>query len=121
MPAPRPPACTSTRSSSTRGDSLRPQRMLEPPNVLSTFTVQIVLPVAASRTDRSPLAPNAYTRSPSTVGVLRGPLPRSLLNRRPLAVSHTRLPVATSNATTYSVLPRAPRVNSRPSATAIDE
>src|SRR3954469_8848181 len=108
--APRPPGLTRIRSLNTSGDSLRPHRMFEPPNLSRRLIFQNTFPVAASTTDKSPLAPNVYRRSPSTVGVERGPSPMSLLNRRPCAISQAFLPVAASYAITYSVPLRAPRV-----------
>src|SRR5687768_6879584 len=95
--------------------------MFRPRNVRSRFTVQATLPVAASIDDRSPLAPSAYSWLPSTIGVPRGPPPRSLSKRAPFCVSQTFLPVFASNAITYSLPSLAPRVYSRPCAAAKDE
>ena len=92
------------------GDSLYPQYGVTPPNCCTALTDQIFRPVSASRHVNSPVPPKAYTNWPSVVGVLRGPSPRSLRNRRPLGVSHSFRPLVRSNAITYSTSSRAPMV-----------
>ena len=81
---PAPPGLTMMRSPTTSGDSLSPQVMFCPPKSRMTFTVHATFPDAASSAVRSPLAPNAYTRVPSTVGVPRGTI--AAIVREALAV-----------------------------------
>lgn len=70
-----PPGVTTTMSPTMSGDSEYPQPGKPPPNPLLRLTCHSVFPVDASRHVTSPLPPSTYTRSPSTVGVPRGPSP----------------------------------------------
>src|SRR5262245_46291583 len=120
-----PPGVQTTLSPSIRTDSQYPQPGIDPPRSLTRFLAQTDLPSVRFRQRRSPLAPRTYTRSPSTVGVLRGPVPHWYAYP-PLAVSigvrQSSLPVAGSRAWANSLSPlsgsSAPRMTSLPLATA---
>src|SRR5262245_29445318 len=71
-----PPGVAIRLSPSSSTDSQYPQTPTAPLQSVLKFFCHTVLPVARSRQPRSPLAPRAYRRSPSTVGVLRGPPPQ---------------------------------------------
>src|ERR1022692_1111761 len=94
--APGPPGVTTTRPPSTSGDSLIPQCGPRPRKRSTMVEPQIVLPVAVSRHTSMPSAARAYRRSPSTVGVPRGPCPRDSLNGIPVWACHNCLPVLES-------------------------
>ena len=93
MPALRPPGVTMTRLPSTSGDSLISQWMLRPPKSRRMLRCQTTVPSSACRQARSPFSVSTYSRSPSTVGVLRGPEPRSLSPPGPRFFDQTSLAV----------------------------
>src|SRR5262245_4380961 len=120
MPAARPPGVTITRLPSTRGDSLSSQLMLRPPYSLMTFFCQTIDPSAARSEARSPFSVIAYSRSPSTVGVLRGPEPRSFSPAGPMIVTHATLPSARLRLVTTLCRLRIPCTQMRSPFTATD-
>src|SRR5439155_10376233 len=61
-----------------------------------------------------PCPPIAYTVSPSTAGVPRGPSPQPLSSRVPSRAAHSSLPSFTSRHNRNSLSARAPIVNSFP-------
>src|SRR5215510_2976453 len=108
MPAPLPPGVTITRAPSMSGDSLINQPGLLPPNSLKIFLRQTGEPSGARRQTRSPFSVSAYTRSLSTVGVERGPLPRPSFTFDPRAADQTLLPSARFRQKTTLELPLVP-------------
>src|SRR5262249_41897154 len=85
------------------------------------FLRQTSLPSLVCKQTSSPRPPSAYTRSPSTVGVARGPSPQRLSSKvkiGPSLVCQTSLPELTSRAMTYSTSLHAPIVYSRSATTA---
>ena len=70
---------------------------------------------------RFPSPPSAYSRSPSGVGVPRGPLPRRLEYGLPCAVSQTVSPVSASRAIKSCLPSFMPWVKSMPPTTAREE
>ena len=72
-----PPGVTITRSPSTSGDSLINQPGFRPSKSCRILRRQTFAPSRVRRQASSPFSASAYRRSPSSVGVPRGPLPRS--------------------------------------------
>src|SRR5205085_1794026 len=68
-----PPGVTTTFSPSTKGDSEKPHSGRAAPKSLLKPLRQSSLPAAVSKQTRSPHWPTAYRKSPSNVGVARGP------------------------------------------------
>ena len=115
--AARPPGVTTTLLPSTSGDSRNFHLdIIRPPKSLLRFLRQRSLPVAASTHTRSLSVPSAYTRSPSTVGVPRGPGYSSSC-AGPSFVRHSSLPPSALNAMTNWSPLRSPIVNTRPLTT----
>src|SRR5437867_4229122 len=64
-----------TRFHSINGEAARPQEMFSAPNSLSRSCCRTTLPSEVFRHASGPVTDCTKTRSSSTVGVLRGPLP----------------------------------------------
>src|SRR5688572_19505425 len=71
-----PPGVQSRWSPSIRTDSAYPHPPRRPLKSVAKFLAQTPFPVDRFRQARSPAPLRAYTRSPSTVGVPRGPPPQ---------------------------------------------
>ena len=72
-----PPGMTNTRSRTTSGDSLMPQRVFGLPKRSSMLNCQITSPVCFASFATSPIPFCTKSESPSIVGVERGPSPLS--------------------------------------------
>jgi hypothetical protein len=108
------PGVTSSRSPSTSGDSLHVHiDIIWPPKSAGRLLRQRSLPVAASRATRSPAVPSAYTRSPSTVGVPRGP-PYWSTQGAPTFADQSFLPSVAESAMTCWAPSTSPIVKTRP-------
>src|SRR5215468_4981282 len=102
-----------TLSPSTRGDSDQPQPVIIwPCSSLGRLVLQRDLPPAVSTQTNLPWLPRAYSKSPSTVGVLRGPMPyfvvEPLFRYGAISAVQASPPLLTSVANTISVSPRMP-------------
>ena len=115
------------RSPSITGDAALCQRIILPPSSWQRSFFQISLPLLASRQNSASWADSTYTRSPSIVGVERGPSP-PLFSFAPLSpppsylaepsgTDQTCLPVLASSATHTSSPPPSTNVQALPPPT----
>src|SRR5579864_5923099 len=117
MAASLPPGVAISFSPSMSGDSEYCQPPTWPLNSLCRFFCHLISPLFTSRQTRSPWKPRVQRKSPSTVGVLRGPSVPPPPLQAEILVAHSSLPLASSSAQTNSSLPRSLMPKMRPPAT----
>src|SRR6185295_15370498 len=117
-----PDAAMTTRSSTINGELEKPHIGTCSSASFATSRDQTTAPVAASSVLSTPVAPNAYTRLPPSVGVARGPAPAFDSQNRTLSLwLQTLSPVDNVKHATTSFSPSCSCVYTRSPLTAKDD